>query len=275
MRNYCEITAPAKINLVLKVLKRRPDGYHEIYSVFQKVTLEDRIILKKASTLSLEIEGPVSVPLHHNLCLTAARLYFQKAGLKEGARLHLWKNIPVGAGLGGGSSDAASVLKGLNVLYEALSPEELIQLGPEIGADVTFFLSPFSTALAQGIGEKLSPWPTFPAWYVILCPDLKISTAWAYRNLRLTTPSEPPNYVPDQPLWKQGLVNDFERLVFAEYPALARLKEELRQRGACAALLTGSGAALFGVFEEREGAEKAALYFREKGLRAEVVTNYQ
>jgi len=269
------VAAPAKINLILRVLYRRPDGYHELYTVFQKVTLFDRLELIPCGGLQLEVCGEIEVPRgEENLCYRAARLYFDRCGLDPGVKIRLEKNIPVGAGLGGGSSDAAAVLRGLNQLFGSLTEEDLFDLARRLGADVPFFVSPLSTALARGIGEVLSPWPTHPAWYVILCPEIEISTPWAYENLRLTTRREPPNYEPDQPLWKQGLVNDFEPAIFARYPLLEELKGELLKKGACAALLTGSGAALFGVFEEEARAEKAALFFRKKDLRAEVVTNY-
>ena len=269
-----EILAPAKLNLVLKVLGKRKDGYHELFTVFQKITWFDVVTLSPAREISLEIKGEVEVPLEGNLCLQAASLFFERSKISQGVKITLYKVLPVGAGLGGGSSDAAAVLKGLNQLYPTFEEDELLELGRHIGADVPFLLSAFSTALARGIGEKLSPWPIHPAWYLVLCPPIKVSTREAYRLLRLTTWQEPPNYEPGQPLWSQGLVNDFEAVVFAQYPALKEIKARLLKLGAQAALLTGSGAALFGVFEDEAQAQEVAALFEEEGIRAKVATNY-
>ncbi len=275
MPKELSLRAPAKINLVLHVLFRREDGYHELYTIFQKVTFFDEIHLRPAPRINLRVRGEIEVPEgEENLCWRAAKLFFAAQGRSHGVEIILDKRLPKGAGLGGGSSDAAAVLKGLNELYPSFSPEELLSLGQKLGADVPFFLSPYSTALARGIGEILSPWPTHPAWYLLLCPEIEISTAWAYHNLRLTTRREPPNYEPDQPLWEQGLVNDFEPVIFSRYPVLKELKEELLRAGAQAALLSGSGAALFGVFLTEEEARAAQKLFRKKGLRAVVVTNF-
>ena len=270
------LLAPAKINLGLRVLFRREDGYHEIYTVFQKVTLCDVLELWPADELSLEVEGPVNVPLgEENLCLKAARALASIVGQVPPVRIRLYKEIPTGAGLGGGSSDAAAVLKGLNEFWgRPLSEAELQEAARALGADVPFFVSPHNTALATGIGERLSPWPTFDAWYVLVFPGFEVPTAWAYKNLRLTSPRKPPNYERARPLWLQGLVNDFEPLVFAVYPVLKDIKALLQESGAVAALLTGSGATVYGIFESREQAEEAKRLMARKGFKSVVVTNY-
>ncbi|OAG27828.1 4-(cytidine 5'-diphospho)-2-C-methyl-D-erythritol kinase [Thermodesulfatator autotrophicus] len=276
MASKFSLFAPAKINLVLKIIDRREDGYHELYTIFQKITFGDRLTLSfKEKGLSLEVKGE-SVPSGpENLCLKAIQLFVQKTGLSFGLHIELQKNVPPGTGLGGGSSDAAVVLRWLNEKFKALSERELLVLAKKLGADVPFFVSSFSTALARGIGEKLSPWPTFPAWYVILIPEIKVSTKWAYENLRLTIPQLPPNYDASRPLWEQGLVNDFEKLVFKHYPELKKLKERLLDLGAEAALLSGSGGALFGVFKEEAQAVEAAGAFSDDTLKkVEVATNY-
>jgi len=271
-----KLLAPAKINLGLRVLSRRADGYHELYTIFQKVTLFDRLEVRwrKDTEITIEVLGERVPGDASNLCVKAALAYRQRSKLRFGLDLRLLKEIPVGAGLGGGSSDAASLLLFLERHFGALGEEGLFALGKSLGADVCFFLSPYSTALGRGIGEELFPWPTHPAWYVILSPPITISTAWAYQNLRLTTPSEPPNYEPGQPLWEQGLVNDFEPLILECYPALQERKEALLERGAKLALLSGSGASLFGVFEEEAAAREAFAAFRKEGERAFLVTNY-
>ncbi len=270
-----KVFAPAKLNLVLKILAKRPDGYHELFTIFQKVTLFDELILALSPEKKIALETTGEVPTgEDNLCVRAAKLYQARTGKIFGLQIRLTKKIPMAAGLGGGSSDAAAVLKFLNQHFGALSQEELMALGRRLGADVPFFLSPYSTALGRGIGEILSPWPTFPAWYVVVCPEVRIATAWAYQNLRLTTPSELPNYVPDQPLWHQGLVNDFEPLIFAVYPEIGRWKRRLKELGAKEALLSGSGASVFGVFETLEEAEKVYLSLKDEGVRVFLVTNY-
>ncbi len=270
------VFAPCKINLVLKILFRRDDGYHELYTIFQKITFGDELTFNFVSEgLSLEVNGE-SVPTDDtNLCVKAARLYAKEAGLSFGLHIQLKKNVPPGAGLGGGSSDAAAVLSFLNRHFKAFTQERLLILGKKLGADVAFFLVPYSTALARGIGEKLFPWKTHEAWYVILLPRVNISTKWAYENLRLTTCQPPPNYVPDQPLWEQGLVNDFEALVFKHFPGLKLLKERLLEEGAKAALLSGSGAAVFGVFEKRQMAEKALKNIERDDIKKKILArNY-
>ncbi len=271
-----KVLAPAKLNLVLKVLYRREDGYHELFTIFQKITLFDTLEFKfrSDSLIRLEIEGQDLPQDEQNLCVKAALLFREKAHLDFGLEIFLTKKIPVGAGLGGGSSDAAAVLNFLNQCFKTFSSAELLKLGKLLGADVPFFLTPWSTALGRGIGERLTPWPTHPAWYLVVVPELKISTVWAYQNLRLTTPNEPPNYVPDQPLWDQGLVNDFESLIFGFYPELKRLKEYLIEAGAKAALLSGSGASIFGVFEEEKKAKKTYDKLKGENLRLFLVTNY-
>ena len=271
-----KLLAPAKINLVLRVLARRLDGYHELFTVFQKVTLFDELELSLTKTpeIKIEILGASLPTDERNLCVQAALLYREKTGLEFGLKIRLKKIIPSGSGLGGGSSDAAAVLSYLNEKFALLTQEELFSLAKALGADVPFFLFPGSTALGRGIGERLSPWPTHPAYYVLVVPRLSISTAWAYRNLRLTIPAEPPNYVPGQPLWHQGLVNDFEPLIFEFYPELKGLKQKLKELGAREALLSGTGASLFGVFERRQQAEKAMESLRGKNLNVFLATNY-
>ncbi len=271
-----KVLAPAKINLVLRVLRRRPDGYHEIYSIFQKVTLFDRLEIefRNDEKITLEVFGEELPEDESNLCVKAAKVYREKSLQRFGLNIRLEKKIPVGAGLGGGSSDAAAVLLFLERHFGTLGEKKLFEVGRSLGADVCFFLSPYSTALGRGIGDRLSPWPTYPAWYLILCPKLQISTAWAYQNLRLTTPQEPPNYEPGQPLWKQGLVNDFEPLIFEVYPELRKCKEVLLETGAKAALLSGSGASLFGVFEEESLARRAHEALLKAGKRVFLATNY-
>ncbi len=282
-KNSLSLRAPAKINLVLKILYRRSDGYHELYTIFQKINLADELELalkgtqiQKSPTITLQLSGEIEVPQgEKNLCVKAAQLLAQRLGGLPPVHIFLRKNIPTEAGLGGGSSDAAAVLKGINLLLgEPLRWEELAALAQKIGADVPFFLFPHPTALGRGIGEHLFPWPTHEACYLLVFPKVKVSTRWAYQNLRLTTRHKPPNYEPARPLWSQGLVNDFEPVVFKAYPVLKEIKKGLLACGAVDALLSGSGATVFGVFETEKAAKRAREDMEKRGFRAEVVINY-
>ncbi len=274
--------APAKINLVLSILHRRADGYHELYTVFQKISLCDRVqisLLRKPGVDKdvLEIYGDIVVPKNGgNLCLRALKRFSKEVGPLPPVKIKLYKKIPTGAGLGGGSSDAAAVLLGLNfLLNNPLSERALLRLGRDLGADVPFFIFSHPTALGRGIGDELAPWPCFKAWYVLVFPGFSISTAWAYQNLRLTSSQKPPNYEPAQPLWHQGLINDFEPVVFKKYPVLKDIKERLRQLGAVASLLSGSGATVFGIFLSAMKAHEARKEMGKQGFKAVVTTNYQ
>ncbi len=271
-----KLLAPAKLNLFLRVLRRRADGYHDLETLFQKISLCDEVHLEKASGITLEVEGEAPSG-RENLCFLAAERYLSRAAIEAGVFIRLVKRIPSGTGLGGASSDAAAVLKGLARLYPGHLPEsELFEMGRSLGADVPFFLSSYSTALGKGIGEKLTPWPTLPAWYLVVVPPFRISTAWAYQNLRLTKERSPLNYGPENFSWGKKLVNDFKRLVFEKYPELEELEGALREARALNAGLSGSGSALFGVFETEREARRAkeALIKRFPAYQFFVVTNY-
>ena len=271
------LEAPAKLNLFLYVLGRRSDGYHELFTLFQKISLCDEVYLEKARGVILEVSGEAP-PGRSNLCFRAAELFLERAALEAGVFIRLKKRIPAGTGLGGASSDAAAVLKGLARLYPGhLSEAELFKLGRSLGADVPFFLSPYRTALGQGIGDRLSPWPTLPAYYVVVVPPFRVSTAWAYRNLRLTKRKTPLINGPEDFSWDKPLENDFKELVFERYPELFRLEGALYEAGALRVGLSGSGSALFGVFEDEAEAERAAQRLREgfKEARVLVTGNFE
>ncbi len=253
-----KILAPAKINLFLHVLRKRPDGYHDILTAFQKISLCDEIRLSKATDITLEVEGEAP-PGRDNLCFRAAERFLEAAALEAGVFIQLRKRIPPGTGLGGASSDAAAVLRGLSRLYPGhLSSSQLWELGRSLGADVPFFLSSYSSALAEGIGDRLRPWKSLPAWYVVVVPPFRISTAWAYQNLRLTKTQTPLINGPENFSWEKLLVNDFKPLVFGVYPELYQVEKALKEAGALGVGLSGSGSALFGVFAEETLAWSAA-----------------
>jgi 4-diphosphocytidyl-2-C-methyl-D-erythritol kinase len=256
--------APAKLNLRLKVIGRRPDGYHELVSLMVPVDicdmLEFQVIPEK---IELVWEGlPVPVD-EHNLVQRAAAAFFDRSSVRGGISVRVSKNIPVAAGMGGGSSDAAATLLSLNHLWSGpLSPGALKDLALQLGADVPFFLDP-RPSIARGVGEILEPverWPEF--WYLIVTPRFQVSTAWVYGNLRLGLTTNEYDRIKDK-LGKESLVisqfleNDLESVTSAKFPILDRIKKTLLDAGAEGALMTGSGPSVFGVFGSRNKAEQA------------------
>ncbi|UCG12710.1 MAG: 4-(cytidine 5'-diphospho)-2-C-methyl-D-erythritol kinase, partial [Deltaproteobacteria bacterium] len=278
-----EITARAfaKINLGLRVLGRRSDGYHELLSLMIPVSLWDELRLERTSR-SIELRCPNSdLPEgEENLVFRAAQLILSRCHHSEGIRIELTKRIPVGAGLGGGSSDAATTLIAVNELFgRPLVQEELYPLAVQLGADVPFFLLG-RVVMAEGIGDILTPLDIVPTlWTVLICPHFQVSTRWAYENLTLTTrangskfsllgdvaPGEVPAYrqrlLDRQQLTFQDLlpllVNDFEPLIFGRYPQLHDWRRTLVSAGAKAAPMTGSGPTLVGLFASESEARAA------------------
>lgn len=262
----------AKINLDLRVLHKRPDGYHELRTVFHTITLADtiRIEFERARRTQIAVSGNADIP--DNLIVRAARAVLDTAKLAARIGFVLKKRIPMGAGLGGGSSNAAAVLLALPVLSGAALPmDRLAALGAELGSDVPFFLYG-GAALGLGRGTELYPLPDLPARAgVLAAPGLHVSTAEAYRGLgrELTTGAADFDTVtfrsfvwsmagaPPASEWTSLCANDFERPVFRRYPALLALKRKLAALGARPAMMTGSGSALFGLFGSRTAAAGA------------------
>lgn len=265
-----EQTAPAKINLGLHVLQRRTDGYHDIETVFLRIPWADRLGVCEADRLELTCSNGALPTDRTNLCLAAAYRLADAYGVDGGASLHLEKHLPHGAGLGGGSSDAAATLRLLNQLWCLDAPEaHLHDLAAEIGSDVPFFLGP-PAAYATGRGEVLSPLHGavgdepyhFPFVLVVVVPPVHVSTAEAYRTVRPRAEGRPNLRAVvvsnDLARWRAGLVNDFEKPVFEAHPAISEVKMMLVEAGAGYASLSGSGSAVYGVFEEEEAAQAAA-----------------
>lgn len=263
------VWAPAKVNLLLEVLRKRADGYHEISTVLQHVDLCDEVqIVEDRKGISVASSGLPCPEGDANLAYRAASLFFQTTGIAAGVRIQIVKRIPIGAGLGGGSSDAATTLWGLDRLFRAgLPPEQLQALGIQLGSDVPFFLDG-PTTWASGRGEVLHLLPPFPrSWLVIAFPGFPISTAWAYANLELTgedksirvrADAEQGNY---DPLFALSW-NCFEDVVFRHHPAVQELKRSLKAWGARLALMSGSGSAVYGVARAREEADEWAARLR-------------
>jgi 4-diphosphocytidyl-2-C-methyl-D-erythritol kinase len=259
-----EMLAPAKLNLLLRITGRRDDGYHEIESIFIPVALYDTLeIGKRDRGVELRCSGRILPEGSENLVYRAAARFFDSTGIKEGAAIRLIKNIPISSGLGGGSSDAATTLKGLNRLWgNPLSRKDLEGLALGLGADVPFFLMQ-RPAVARGIGELLQPIEEFPCfWYVIVSPNIMVSTAWAYNMVRIElTKRDNLNKIliledatiniPDI------LSNDLERVTLGRYPFLYSIKTSLIELGALGALMSGSGPSVFGLFDSEGKAHEA------------------
>jgi len=260
----------AKINLGLLLLREREDGYHDIVTVFQQIDLHDEITMKKTpSGVRVSSTYPSLLLDEDNLVCRAFRLFQSRLHLKEGAEIHIRKNIPVGAGLGGGSSNAAVTLAGANQLWEKRLPRvELEEMAAEVGSDVPFFLLG-GTALGQGRGEILTPlrWST-DYWIVLVCPRIRVSTSWAYSQVRIALTKEEKfakfrsifeSFTPHA--LRETLVNDLEGVVFRRHPVLRKLKEQMYQRDAFYASMSGSGSSVYGLFLRREQAEAARTFF--------------
>lgn len=283
---HVRVPALAKINLTLKVLQKRPDNYHELRTVFQTISLRDSIGItyQRSREMELDLGGTVEIP--NNLILRAAHVILNEMGVKAKVSFHLTKRIPMGGGLGGGSSDAAAVLLALPALARKRVPAaELLRIAGELGSDVPFFLLG-GTALALGRGEELYPFAAPPVRYgLLVAPDLHISTPEAFRALaRDTAPGPPPEIIRGftpalwdfSSSWPAGCENDFEAPAFAQHPELKTIHRRLVRTGAQPARLTGSGAALYGLYTTAEGARAARQAFpRHRTFLFHAVTHAQ
>ena len=257
------LKAPAKINYLLDVIRRRPDGYHDLRMVMQRVNLCDEITITLTDTPEITVIcGKKGVPDGPgNIAWKAARALLDLAGGGQGAAIDITKNIPIAAGLGGGSSDAATVLMGMNELLGlGLSDRELMAIGLKLGADVPFFVFKH-TALAEGVGEQLTIMPAMPpAWVVLVNPGVPVSTAWVYQNLQLTNRVELtklPNFYGSIEDICTILSNDLEAVTIPAFPVIADIKATMLGLGAMGAMMSGSGPTVFGLFQDRETAESA------------------
>lgn len=263
----------AKINLDLRVLNKRPDGYHELRTIFQTVSLKDEVTLewRKARQTGVRLECALDIP--DNLVVRAANAVLERLQVTGSVDLSLHKQIPMGAGMGGGSSNAAAVLLALPALIGKPIPySELVQMAEKLGSDVPFFLHG-GTVLGLGRGGELYPLPDLPAKpVVIVASGVHVSTAEAYRSFNRTLTIEPWSPIlrefqtivwglDGSRLDQLPLTNDFEGAVFGVHPELAGHVRKLRRLGAKPARMTGSGSALFGVFEDAATAKQAAGKF--------------
>lgn len=258
-----QLQAPAKVNFRLDVLRRRPDGYHDLRMIMQRIDLSDevQIVLRESPGIRVTC-GRAGVPDGPgNIAWRAAEALLSFSGQQVGVDINISKKIPVAAGLGGGSSDCASVLIGLNELLGLnLDKTKLMEIGVKLGADVPFFVYR-QNALAEGIGEKLSP-VTLPPdiWLVLVNPNLHVSTAWVYQNLRLTSPREEitlPSFYGSVAEVCAVLANDLETVTTERFPVIGTIKESLSRAGACGTLMSGSGPTVFGIFDGESAARRA------------------
>ena len=265
IRNY---TSHAKINLGLQVLNKREDGYHNLHSLFMEINLADELSFKEASGLNLCIEG-ADLPLDENNLITKAyRLIRSKVeDVQSEYSIHLKKKIPIGGGLGGGSSNAATVLTTLNQLWKLnLTEDELENMSKSLGADVPFFIRG-GIQLIEGIGDLLSPIDPAPMkdlQFILVVPPIHISTPWAYRALNKTLQPDKrrPKFAPlSRPMNWELFDNDFERIIYETYPEIRETKVNLQKAGALYAGLSGSGSTVFGVFDNLQKAKSILEQF--------------
>jgi len=261
-----QILAPAKINLSLRILNCRPDGFHEIETLISPVSLYDKVDIEKQNRwIDFSCDDPTLSSGDDNLVVRVANLFLEQAKIKSGVSIKLQKNIPHGAGLGGGSSDAAATLRALNQLFETkLSLEQLVKLASTIGSDVPFFLFE-SAAVCKGRGEIVNPTKLKRKLSIMLCkPAFSVSSGWAYSRWQDSKEIPGISYQ-SQGFDGQTLLNDLERPVFEKFVFLAQLKMWLlEQPEVGAALLSGSGSTVFAVLRENADVDLAAKRAREK-----------
>lgn len=262
------LNAHAKINLTLDVLSRRPDGYHEVEMIMQSIALHDTLEMEPApKDIVLTVSGLPVTANQDNLVLKAARLLQQQAGIETGAAIHLHKEIPVAAGLAGGSTDAAAALKGLNQLWDlGLHEDQLLKLAARLGADVSFCLMG-GTAIARGVGEILTPLPPAPAFGVVLVkPAFGVSTAEVYGGLDLANLGPRPDtramiealHKGDIERVSRELCNVLESVTLKLHPELHSIKERMQKAGCQGVLMSGSGPTIFGLTTDQEAAADIA-----------------
>ena len=272
------IAAPAKINLSLDITGKLENGYHALDTIMQTISIEDKITLAKTGRqISVLCDHPQVPQGNGNICHKAAEAFFEKTALEGSVIITIDKNIPVAAGLAGGSSDAAAVIKGLNLLYgTGLTQREMCEIGLKCGADVPYCIVA-GTCRAKGIGEKLTKLPSFAGVYIVLVvPDFFVSTAWAYKNYDLNSPDEKPcteeliSYIRGRDIKNtaERMANVLESVTAKKHPEIQEIKNDIKKSGACGSVMSGSGPSVFGLFENEEKARIAFSVIREKYNRS-------
>lgn len=262
------LKAPAKINLSLDVLNKRDDGYHNVSMVMQQVTLYDdiRVSVTQGKSIKVDTDCEFLPTDSNNITYKAAELMMEKYSLDKGINIFIEKRIPIAAGLAGGSTDAASVIKGINTLFDLnLTMNEMMDIGGQLGADVPFCVQG-GCALAEGIGEKLTPIKGMDKGWLVLCkPMVSVSTALAYKGLKLHDIRVKPNNIAMIEALNQSniydicdnMINVFEPGIIKQYPVVKAIKDKLIEYGAIGSMMSGSGPTVYGVFKDYNKAHAA------------------
>ncbi|MBW2557758.1 MAG: 4-(cytidine 5'-diphospho)-2-C-methyl-D-erythritol kinase [Deltaproteobacteria bacterium] len=261
--------SPAKVNLFLRVLRKRDDGYHDILSLMQRISLCDEMSFDlKGNKIVVKCPGSSLSENRDNIVYRAAEAILSDVSPDSGVEITIYKRIPIAAGLGGGSSNAATTLVTLNeMMGTPCSTQELMRMGAELGADVPFFIFG-KTALASGIGDCLKPVESIPnLWFILVNPGFEVSTRDIYGNLKLGLTKEPIKYRMPRFMTlshvAKGLYNDLEKVSLRLYPALLDIKELLMANGALGSLMSGSGPTIFGIFGNEADAKRTECNLKE------------
>ena len=267
------IDSYAKINLGLDILYKRPDGYHEINTIMQQISLNDTLTIREIKEDIVMESNNNNLPLDStNLVYRAWKILQDKTGINKGIQINIHKRIPIAAGLAGGSSNASAVLKGLNELWNLnLSEKELREIGVELGADVPYCIMG-GTALAEGIGEKLTPIKSFGGKLVLLAnPGIAVSTVDVYRKLKLQGKPQLDikkiiNSIENDDLKSVGnnIINVMEEVVIEEHPIISEIKKDMKSCGAINALMSGSGPTVFGLFDDLDNLNHCMIKLKDK-----------
>lgn len=291
------LKAYAKINLSLDVVRRRPDGYHDVRMIMQTVDLYDVITMEKAeSGIHTTVEmgksftaegnaagtGKVSEELpadESNLIYKAAKLIMENRHMTEGVKIHLQKNIPIAAGMAGGSTDAAAVFRGMNRLFSlGMSIQEMKEMAVKIGADVPYCIEG-GTQLSEGIGEILTPVKGIPDFYLLIAkPEISVSTKYVYENLHLEQLKTHPDVDGMAEAIQNGnldgilcrMENVLESVTVKQYPVIGEIREFMKKHGADNALMSGSGPTVFGIYKKKETAEEAAGLLQKENMAKQI-----
>ncbi len=275
-----KIDAYAKVNLGLDVVRRLENGYHEVKMVMQTVGIHDTLTLKKeAEGIKITTDSGEVPANEDNLVYKAAKLLMDNYGITEGVSIHLEKRIPVAAGMAGGSTDAAAVLKGVNTLFSlGLTEEQLKREGVKLGADIPYCIMG-GTALAEGIGEKLTRLPDAPDCFLLVAkPDINVSTKYVYENLKLDKIEKHPDIDGMVDAIKAGSLhgiidrmdNVLQTVTEEKYTVIGELKRFMEEKGALAALMSGSGPTVFGIYDDKEKAEEAKEKLKSQNLAKQI-----
>lgn len=276
-----KLKALGKINLGLDVLGRRPNGYHDVRMVMQTVYLYDQILLEKTDKEGISLETNLFyLPVNeNNLAYRAAKMLIDEFAIKEGVHISLEKHIPVAAGMAGGSSNAAAVLYGMNRLFQlGLTDQELMDRSVQLGADVPYCIMR-GTVLAEGIGEKLTPLPAMPKCHVLLAkPPISVSTQKVYEKLDAQEVTKHPDIdgillglqTGDLKKITSSMGNVLENVTITEYPQIESIKDVMKEEGALNAMMSGSGPTVFGIYDDKMLARRAAARIREEQLAKQV-----